>query len=296
MEKKKEIVLYYVTHVGKGALGPVFRKELKKADLVYLEASKGASPRTLEVYSRIAQGDRRVHRAFLDTARKAYENTGNLGMLFDVEMVNALLGSKKKIIFEEPPASAKGGEPTDATARMRQKAAMVRDRALEDSRKIADWMREKDRVLMVRGKGHYMTGDALKRALAERGIAVPIREISPPVRRSEMGTPYHIGAGPMARLKGVLGRRITKGDLARVRVTTLLTKYLTARGWGINDIEPHLGHLVREVRLTEGEIERLEGNPRGIPEFFRRKGVDVEKPWWAHEKDILKKKPGLKKR
>ncbi len=302
MAGKGGVVLYYIVHAGRGALGPSFKRELKRADVLNIESTAPVGRLIEKKYNAAAVGDKKTYDELLNLHKEMYAFTGDRSHLMHVQLLQALFGSGKKVVFEKP--RAKPVEyPESLSTKTYNKlvmdiAANVAERARDDSRRIASEMGKKpgQKLLVLRGVLHYMTTPMLKRALEDRRVNAGVRAVPPPARRAVMGTPYHASLESRLLFKRLAGRRITKGEFRRVQLADALGEYLASRGWKGYDIDAQLGHLVNALSLTEKEQKQVMENAEGARSFFMKRGINVEKPWWTHEKDILKKKPGLKKR
>lgn len=294
--KKGEVVFFYTTHTGRGALAHGFRDELAKADVVDIEAARGMPPELAGIFSRISAGDRELHKKAVEFIHKEYKKTGDPEMLFHIDVMDALLGSGKRVVFEKPRVkdleTPKNISPETLTKMLKDVAVKVTARSIEDGRRIADELGKSpgQRMLVVRGHGHHMTTGFLKALLERKGLAIPVREVFPPVRRSLMGTPLHVPLETLAKYKASRGGAISAEELRKIEISAILKSYLSSRGWKIHDIMPHTEHLVRTLSVSDAELKRLWDKPvHEVRSYFLNRGIDVEKPWWRHEEDALKK-------
>lgn len=294
-EKKGEVVLYYVVHGFRGALGEDFKKELEKADVVDLEAAAGMPPDQAEIYARIAAGDKDAHRVIVEAAKETFKKTKDPRVLFDIDVANALLGSGKKIVFERQAVKEmeipKKFTPETMEKMLKDLVACTGVRSIADCRRIVPSFGRNpgQRRLVVRGVQHYITAGFLKAMLERRGLPAPVREIFPPAKRSAMGTPYHVPPELVTEMRAKLGRKVTEENIKRIGLSALLSMHLCSKGWKTNEITPQVGNLANALSVSSDELLRLTEKPHEIRSFFLNKGVDVEKPWWRHEEDALKK-------
>jgi hypothetical protein len=302
-KRKSKVVFYYITHTGRGSLGPKFKRLLRKSDVLDIEAPGGMPKNVAEIYLKIAAGDREAYGGFSEFIKRKYRETGSADSLHILDLVNALYGSKKKLVFEKPPRHVIKGTPAlmAMTPSGRMASEVVRRthaRARKDSRRIADALEANpgQRWLVERGMAHNVTTEVLKRELEKRGVKAVVRDVRTPVMRSAIGTPYHTTPEEIVFHKVRLGREITERDMELATLMPMLTGYLTRKGWSINRIEPHLGALANEfggkLLLSGGERAHLVEHPGEIRSFYLKRGIDIEKPWWSHEKRLRKKLKG----
>lgn len=298
-KRKGKVVFYYITHTGRGSLGPKFRRLLKKSDVVDIEAPGGMPKNLAEIYQEITAGDKGAYDGFSEFIKRGYAETCSADSLHILDLVNALYGSKKKVVFEKPPRHVIKGTPAlmAMTPSGRMASEVMRRmhaRARKDSRRIADALKENpnQRWLVERGGAHYITTELLKKELEKRGVKAEVRDVHPPVKRSAIGTPYHVTPEEIVFHKARLGREITKKDMELATLMPLLTDYLTRKGWSITKIEPHLGALANEMGgkllLSGEERAHLVEHPMEIRRFYLKRGIDIEKPWWTHDKKLKK--------
>ncbi len=298
-KKKGKVVLYYITHTGRGSLGPKFKRLLRKSDVVDIEAPGGMPKNVAEIYLRISAGDKEAYGGFSEFIKRGYRETGSASNLHILSLVNALYGFKKKVVFERPPRHVIKGTPAllamTPSGRMASEVMRrVYARARKDSRRIADELEANpgQRWLVERGGAHYITTELLRKELEKRGVRAEVRDVHPPVKRSAIGTPYHITPEETVFHKVRLGREITERDMELATLMPLLIDYLTHKNWKITNIEAHLGALANEaggrLLLSGEERAHLVEHPGEIRRFYLRRGIDIEKPWWSHEKKLKK--------
>lgn len=95
-----KVTVYYTLHAGNPFEDPRFIKAFRKADVVDLEARGGVSARTRKQFQAIAAGDMDVARERYLGSMLAYAKTRDPSYLYNMSLINLLLGSKKKLDFE----------------------------------------------------------------------------------------------------------------------------------------------------------------------------------------------------